>query len=487
MTTFLNAQNMKKLLSVMVIAFLGAIIALAVSKAIDRSSHGFSAANPRGVKFENAAYHGGGLPVNGPDFVEAAAKTVHAVVHIKTSYQQKGSYYDFYFQDFFRGGDRPYQATGSGVIISEDGYIVTNNHVVDDADLIEVTLNDKRTYEATVVGLDPTTDIALIRIKEMGLPYVTFGNSDSVRIGEWVLAVGNPFNLTSTVTAGIISAKARNIKILGAEGAIESFLQTDAVVNPGNSGGALVNTRGELVGVNAAIASNTGSYTGYSFAIPANLVKKVVEDLAKFGEVQRGYIGITPVEITDELATEKQLSEIRGVYIYGVAEKGGAKDAGLEKGDVITYLNETPVNSVAELTETVGQHRPGDKMKVTYLRDGKESITQVILKNREGTTEIVKKVERDIISELGADLKELTPDEKRWLGADAGLKVTNLRAGLLQNAGIGKNFIITGVDRQLIKNMEDMKKALSNKKGGVMIEGIYPNRVRGWYTIVIKD
>ncbi|MEI6576136.1 MAG: trypsin-like peptidase domain-containing protein [Bacteroidota bacterium] len=478
---------MKKLFSLLAVSFLGGILALAASRAFENKQSHFTSAAPRGISFEKASYRSSDA-VNGPDFVDAAAKSVHAVVHIKTSYQQKNNYYDSFFQNFFNGGsDRPYQATGSGVILTADGYIVTNNHVVEDADLVEVTLNDKRTYQAEVVGSDPTTDIALIRIKESKLPFVSFGNSDSVRIGEWVLAVGNPFNLTSTVTAGIISAKARNINILGSQGAIESFLQTDAVVNPGNSGGALVNTSGDLIGINAAIASNTGSYTGYSFAIPSNIVKKVVEDLVQFGEVQRAYLGINPVEVTDEFARDNKLDEIRGVYLNGLTDNGGAKEAGLAKGDVIISLNKTPVNSVSEFLEVVGQHRPGEKLDVTYLRDGKEMSAMVVLKNKEGTLAIVKKVDRDLVGELGADFKELSPAEKQWLGANIGLKVTNLRTGLLKTAGVGNNFIITGVDRQLIRNQDDLKKALTNKKGGVLVEGIYPNRLRGWYTIVLKE
>jgi len=479
---------MKKLLGLLLVAFLGGTLALAVSKAFENKYKPLAGRASGDVAFRQASYTAGS-PVNGPDFVEAAAKTVHAVVHIKTGYQQKNSYYDFFFRDFWNqgGGQRPFQATGSGVILSADGYIVTNNHVVQDADFIEVTLNDKRSFQAEVIGLDPTTDIAVIKIPATELPFINFGNSDNVRIGEWVLAVGNPFNLTSTVTAGIISAKARNINILGSQGAIESFLQTDAVVNPGNSGGALVNTSGELIGVNAAIASNTGSYTGYSFAIPANLVKKVVEDLSKFGEVQRGYIGVTPADITSDFARENNLAEIRGVYVYAVAENSSAKTAGMEKGDVITAINEAPVNSVAELLEIIGQHRPGEKISVRWERDGKLLASDLVLKNREGTTAVVKKLERDVIGQLGADFKELSKEEKQWMGGDYGLKVNNLRDGLLKVAGVNKNFIITAIDKQIIRSAEDLKKALANKKGGVMVEGIYPNRVRGWYMIMIKE
>jgi len=479
---------MKKILLLVVVFLVGGIIALASYRAFQRSARQSSLLSNQELPVTPAAYHPG-VAVNGPDFVQAADKSIHAVVHIKTEYQQKSTVYDYFFQDLFgfnQPGGRPYQATGSGVIITSDGYIVTNNHVVQDADYIEITLNDKRSFEAKLVGSDPSTDIALIKVNEEQLPFLSFANSDDVKIGEWVLAVGNPFNLTSTVTAGIVSAKARNINILGSKNAIESFIQTDAVVNPGNSGGALVNTSGELIGINAAIASNTGSYTGYSFAIPANIAKKVVEDLMQYGIVQRGYLGITPADITSEFARENGLDVRKGVYVYGVADNSSAQEAGMRKGDVITSINGIKVNSVAEMLEVIGQHRPGEIVAVNYLRDGGDKSANLLLRNKDGKTGILKKEDINIVELLGADFKELTPDEKRFLRVEGGLKISELRDGLLSAQGVRKNFIITGVEKRPVRSVDDLKKLLENKKGGVVVEGVYPNRMRAYYMVVIK-
>ncbi|MHC1708094.1 MAG: Do family serine endopeptidase [Bacteroidales bacterium] len=480
---------MKRNLILVLAAFLGGFIALASYRLIENSRENNSTDKFESTPFRQAAYEVH-APVNGPDFVDAASKTVHAVVHIKTEYQQKTTLYDYFFRDFFdynqgmRG--KPYVATGSGVIISPDGYIVTNNHVVQDADHIEVTLNDKRSFEATIIGNDPTTDIALIKIDKKELPYLVFGNSDAVKVGEWVLAVGNPFNLTSTVTAGIVSAKARNINILGDNSAIESFIQTDAAVNPGNSGGALVNTMGDLIGVNAAIASNTGSYSGYSFAIPSNLVKKVVEDLRDFGATQRGYMGITPVDITSEFARDNGISQIRGVYVYGVADNGSAKEAGLVKGDIITEVNSIPVNSVSEMLEVVGQFRPGDKISLGYEREGKTKLSTLVLKNKEGSYGLVKRDDSNYFEALGADLSPLSKEERRWFRIDYGVKITKLKDGLLSKSGVREKFIITSVDKNIVRESDDVRNALKGKKGGVMVEGIYPNGMRAYYMIVLK-
>lgn len=480
---------MKKYLILVLAAFLGGFAALASYRVIENSKRDHFSGQSENTPFRTASYEAH-ASVNGPDFVDAAEKTVHAVVHIKTEYQQKNTLYDYFFRDFFdynqgmRG--RPYVATGSGVIISADGYIVTNNHVVQDADMIEVTLNDKRSFEAKIIGNDPSTDIALIKINENDLPYLVFGNSDAVKVGEWVLAVGNPFNLTSTVTAGIVSAKDRNINILGDNSAIESFIQTDAAVNPGNSGGALVNTLGDLIGINAAIASNTGSYSGYSFAIPSNLVKKVVEDLRDFGTTQRGYMGITPADITSDFARDNGISKIRGVYIYGVADNGSAKEAGLVKGDIITDINSIPVNSVSEMLEVVGQYRPGDKISLGYERNGKPSNATLTLRNKEGSYGLVKKDESNAFDALGAELVPLGKDERRWFRIDYGVKVAKLKDGLLANAGIREKFIITAVDKNIVKDPDDIKSLLKGKKGGVLLEGIYPNGMRAYYMIVLK-
>ncbi|MBN3036360.1 MAG: Do family serine endopeptidase [Bacteroidales bacterium] len=427
------------------------------------------------------------MPVIGPDFVEAADKTVHAVVHIKSELASRNqTYNDFFdlFNEFFgnpyRGYNEPAIATGSGVIISSDGYIVTNNHVVQQASRLEVTLNDKRSYEAKIIGTDPTTDLALIRIEEAGLPYLSYGNSDDLKIGEWVLAVGNPFNLTSTVTAGIVSAKARNINILGNRSAIESFIQTDAVVNRGNSGGALVNVNGELVGVNAAIASNTGSYTGYSFAIPVNIVRKVMDDFLSYGDIQRAYLGITFVEVDSRFAGEKGLKDVRGVYIMETVENGAADEAGMRPGDVIVRVNDVTINSKSALLESIGTHRPGDRIRVTAERDGKTREFEVVLKDISGGTEPSKK---DVFQLLGATFEPLPESEMVQLGITHGMKVTRLESGKLQSAGVREGFIIMDVDEVAIRSFDDLQYALSGKRGGVLIEGIYPNGQKAYYGI----
>ena len=425
--------------------------------------------------------------VIGPDFVDAADITVHAVVHIKSELQQKNkTYNDFFdlFNDFFGNPqyryNQPIVATGSGVILTSDGYIVTNNHVVQQSNKLEITLNDRRTYEAKIIGSDPSTDLALVKIEAENLPFLKYGDSDDLDIGEWVLAVGNPFNLTSTVTAGIVSAKARNINILGEVSAIESFIQTDAVVNRGNSGGALVNTEGDLVGINAAIASNTGSYTGYSFAIPVNIVKKVVEDIKDFGEIQRAYLGISFREIDSQFAEEMDLEEIKGVYVVEVMETGSAAESGIEKGDVIVRVNNTEINSKSSLLETIGTQRPGDEVKVYVKRGENLKEFTVILKNRSGNTDIVKK---DNINILGATFEAISQKDMENLKINHGLKIVSLTNGNLKSAGIREGFIIMYIDKEPVKSFDDLKYIMDSKKGGTLIEGLYPNGQKAYYGV----
>ena len=485
---------MKKIIGTMLIAIAGGLIAVGAYSWFDNreaktTSHSYQYDNTPAYLTSMPNASG---PMVLPDFTGAASNTIHAVVHIKTEYQRKSSVYDYYFdfREFF--GERsphgpresqPIVATGSGVIISSDGYIVTNNHVVAESNKVEVTLNDKRTYGATVVGVDPSTDLALLKIDVSGLPFVVYGNSDQLQIGEWVLAVGNPFNLTSTVTAGIVSAKARNINILGVPDgtAIESFIQTDAAVNRGNSGGALVNTRGELVGINAAIASGTGYYAGYSFAIPVNIVSKVVHDLREFGAVQRGFMGVSIRELDSQLAEEQGIADIKGVYVAEVTESGSAREAGIRSGDIIMNIEGVPVNSTSELLEIVGQHSPGDKVKVSIKRSNKELNFDVTLKNRDGNTKTVKREELDINSMLGANIQPVSEDIKSQLGIKYGMEVVDLREGKLRNAGVRKGFIITQIDGKKVANRQDLIDMLSNKSGGVLIEGIYPNRTKAYY------
>lgn len=481
---------MKKIIGAFVIASIGGFTALGIDHFMNpkvQSNSQLSYHTP--VKYVNMPVS---APETGIDFTTAADLSVHAVVNVKTTYplETNNPYIYDPFRDFF-GQRMPQQqqapmSTGSGVIISQDGYIVTNNHVVDNAEKVEVTLNDKRSYVAEVIGQDPSTDLALLKIKENNLPFIAYGNSDNVKVGEWVLAVGNPFNLTSTVTAGIISAKARNINILSNDpskglNAVESYLQTDAAVNPGNSGGALVNTKGELVGINSAIASNTGSYTGYSFAIPVNLARKVVADLLEFGEVQRAFIGVSIRDLDYKLAKEKSINDIKGVYVNGLAQGGSGEDAGIKEGDVITKVGDVDVNNVPELQEQISRYRPGDKVNVTLKRNNQEKIMNLVLKNKNGNTNVVEKAKAEVVSALGATFEPINESDMKKLNIENGLKIIKLGAGKLLNSGIKEGFIILSVDKKKITSMEDLRAALENKKGGVLIAGVYPNGLTAYY------
>lgn len=427
-----------------------------------------------------------------PDLTQAAEKSVSAVVHITT--KSKVSYFDGgndIFEYFFgpRGNNRqePQYSTaaGSGVIISEDGYIATNNHVVDGAENIEVILNDNRKFTAKVIGRDPNTDIALVKIDAKGLTVLPWGDSDALKLGEWVLAVGNPFNLTSTVTAGIVSAKSRSIGIMSGQMPMESFIQTDAAVNPGNSGGALVNARGELVGINTAIASRTGSYSGYSFAIPVSIVHKVVEDLRKYGEVQRALLGVTISEIDDELAKKEHLGKIEGVYIKETSEDGAARQAGIKKGDVILAVNGVKVNSMAALQEQVGKHRPGDQVAVLVKRDGAERTINVLLRNMKGSTAIVK----ESFSMLGAEFGDISSKDKERLNIDEGVQVVKITSGKLKNIGVRPGFIITDVNKMPVGNVEDIKRIISqtSEKKPIILEGVYPDGKWTYYVFNLNE
>ena len=430
------------------------------------------------------------VPQNIPNFVDAADKTVNAVVHIKTKMYKKSNVYDFFY-DFF-GHQQPqnfqqpmYMATGSGVIISGDGYIVTNNHVVDGAQEIDVILNDKRSFKGELIGNDPSTDLAVIKVGEKDLPYLQFGNSDEVKVGEWVLAVGNPFNLTSTVTAGIVSAKARNINILGRgnSSAIESFIQTDAAVNKGNSGGALVNIEGALVGINAAIASNTGSYTGYAFAIPSNLAQKVVGDLIQYGEPQRGFLGVSIAEMNKDLADEVGLDQIKGVYLVRVMEDGAAGRAGIAEGSVVMKIEGQEVNSTAELMSKVAQHRPGELIDITVFEDGDLNNYTLTLRNVYGSTKIVTEEDELFVKSLGAAFAKPDQEIMNNLGIDYGMQITAIRNGVLSSKGIDKGFIIERMNKKEIYTISDIREVVASVRGGLLIEGIYPNGQRVYYGI----
>lgn len=430
------------------------------------------------------------------DFRYAASASTPCVVHVKSTiktervaYQHSPFPEDFFGNDFFHffQGPNPYRqpqmqvATGSGVIVSADGYVVTNNHVVENASEVEVAMHNNKVYKAKIVGRDPDTDIALLKIEGNELPSIHFANSDSVLVGEWVLAVGNPFNLASTVTAGIVSAKGRNLNMIG-EGqektntAIESFIQTDAAVNPGNSGGALVDVNGELVGINTAIASPTGSYAGYSFAVPSNIVKKVIFDLEKYGTAQRGFLGVTIRTLDDKTARDLGLDKPEGAFIDGVNKGSAGEEAGLKNKDVIVSINGFPVTSSPELQEQVAKYRPGDKLSVGYLRDGRQYTATVQLKNKYNTVATVDN-SRNVLDALGVTVENLSEQEKAQLGLRSGVKITSLKDGKLSAfTDIRKGFIITQIDDQAVNNVDDFVNILKEKNGKVMVEGIYPNR-----------
>ncbi len=475
---------MKKYIGLFLMAVLGGIVSLGLYQAFEKKNT-TNYPDPQGIPVQQVALYGPGAPGNLPDFETAASISVHAVVHIKSEFQKKSLVYDDFFSFFNYGQSAPreyvspYSAMGSGVIVSANGYIVTNNHVVQDAVDITVTLNDKRVYKATVVGTDPGTDLALIRIEENNLPFLAYGNSDDVKIGEWVLAVGNPFNLTSTVTAGIVSAKARDINILGSKGAVESFIQTDAAINPGNSGGALVNTRGELIGINAAIASGTGYYTGYSFAIPVNIVKKVVDDFAKFGKIKRVWLGVYYREIDDQFAKDKGLSSLSGVYIDDVVSGGSAEKAGIQKGDIIISIQSKPVNGKSELMEAVSQMSPGDEISVSVLREGKQIDLQVKMVSESSTQTVA--VEGNKLTLYGATFEPLGETEKARYRLSHGFKITRVEPGKFSQAGLKAGFILVNVDNRPITSIGALKEALTSNKNGVQIDGLYPNGMRAFY------
>jgi Do/DeqQ family serine protease len=372
----------------------------------------------------------------------------------------------------FKGGSMT-GSSGSGVITSPDGYIVTNHHVVERSTDIKVTLADKREYKARLIGSDPSTDIALLKIMANDLPFVVFGNSDSVKVGEWVLAVGNPFNLTSTVTAGIISAKGRNINILGGGASIESFLQTDAAVNPGNSGGALVNSVGELVGINTAIITESGNYEGYSFAVPSNLVQKVVRDLREFGGVQRAYLGVNIEDVANETAQELGLPNAQGVYVTRVSTDGAADEAGLKVGDVIIGINNSPTKSTPELQEIIGRFRPGEQVSLDYWRDGKKSRTQITLKDSANSSKIARYKGNEFIDDLGFELRTMTRAEQTRLGLQGAIISSVVRGSLVYSTNMQPGFILTRVNGGRVNDINEAIDAVKNAYNNIVLDGYY--------------
>ena len=448
------------------------------------------------------------IPNQPVDLTSAAEKACNAVVYIKVvtngktqTIEYRDPFEDFFGDFFGRGGGGTQrrqiqtpkrEGSGSGVIISSDGYIVTNNHVVENADNITITLNDNREFTAKTIGTDPTTDLALLKIEGTDFPTLVIGDSDALKVGEWVLAVGNPFNLTSTVTAGIVSAKARH---LGANG-IESFIQTDAAINQGNSGGALVNARGELVGINAMLYSQTGSYSGYGFAIPTTIMKKVVTDIKEFGTVQRALLGISGTDLHNYIEAQKRKDEKftadfgtnDGVYVAEVLEDGAAAEAGLKEGDVIIAVDGRKVTKMSELQEATTRYRPGDKALIRYIRDKKEKTTTITFRNEKGNTNVVKAQNMDI---LGAEFTPLTDSQKKSLNLTYGIQISKLKAGRLKEAGIPEDFIILKVNNQNIKTVEDLqsvfKSANSSDEQTLWIWGKTPAGKSGSYAVPLAE
>jgi serine protease Do len=485
---------MKNFGALFLAAVLGSVSTVATVKWLDEDNDKVKLEYSTNVPAAKVAYtvnsNGEVVPV---DFTVAAEKVAPAVVHIRStssgaSQLESEETYDP-FREFFgpRGQQGPSQSAGSGVIINKDGYIVTNNHVVADAEVVEVTLTDNRTFKAEVIGTDPDTDLALIKIDQKNLPSLAFVDSDKARVGEWVLAVGNPFNLTSTVTAGIISAKGRSINILNrgnnelGNTAIESFIQTDAAINPGNSGGALVDLEGGLIGINTAIASPTGAYSGYGFAVPSDIVSKVVEDLIEYGTVQRGWLGVSIASVNSQLAREKDLNLNEGAYISGFADKSSAKEAGLKEGDVIVKIDEMPIRTNTALIEYIGRHRPGDKVMVTVDRGGKTVTVPVVLKNRDGMTSVVKAEEVSGTAALGVSVEDVDVKVLKKLDIENGVRVKSLRNGKLSRyTEMKAGFIITRVNDVSVKSVKEFNEVIKKKKSGelIILSGTYENYPR---------
>ncbi len=470
-------------IAVLSLGFFGGLIGAILIAQFQSKQVVLETSNPNQSNFSNVNYIG--ASASSLDFINASKASTPTVVFIKTLTNQRA--YQDPFNDFWSGMDffgrrGPVASSGSGVILTDDGYIVTNQHVIKNADQIEVIMNNnKQSFKATVIGSDASTDLALLKIEGSTLPHIVLGNSDLVEVGEWVLAVGNPFNLASTVTAGIVSAKGRNINIVNNQFPIESFIQTDAAINPGNSGGALVNLEGKLIGINTAIASNTGSYNGYGFAIPVNIVAKIVKDLIEYKEVQRGFTGMEVKDVDAASATRLKIKDNHGVLVDKMLPEGPAELAGIRQGDLVIKINDKNIDSKANFDEQIAYLRPGDKIAVAYLRNGKEELSTIKLINNEGNNAILKK--GTVVSEnLAAEFQPISKIEKDKFGINFGYRVSNIRQGRAAQMGIQEGFIITSVNRREFEKVEDLIRALESARGQVSIEGVFPNGGRGVFS-----
>ncbi len=497
-------QAKQMMLGLVGAAVLGGGVALGGYKLLEPSSMAPQAvvANPQ-MRYTSELRSTPYVVPEGLNFVAAAAAVTPAVVHVMTEYaaepvSQNQAQMDPLLRQFFgeQGNQLRRQhppigggeGSGSGVIIAANGYIVTNNHVIEKATKIQVVLDDKRTFEAELVGADPNTDLAVLKVKADNLPFVKYGNSDDVKVGQWVLAVGNPFNLNSTVTAGIISAKGRNIDILRRKDnmGIESFIQTDAVVNPGNSGGALVNLNGDLIGINSAIASRTGSFEGYAFAIPSSLASKVVEDLLKYKVVQRALLGVQIREVDAKLAADKKLNTLSGVYVQGLTAGSAGAEAGLKTGDIITQINGMPVNTASQLQEQVARFRPGDKIKVNILRGSAASVVTATLRNATGTTAVVREMPASAsLKYEGATLAVVSASQQAKLGLEGGAAISGIKGSNFRETGMADGFIITRIDKNAVTKPADVVTYLdeAREKSGALVEGVYPDGRKAYYPI----
>lgn len=475
-------RNVAFFLLILIVALVGAVGgSMLTLKLVDQTVPYQSIEDRQNLKLTSYLSDSGRkLPASGAlNFQLAARAVTPAVVHIRATYGAG----DFSLNPLEHYLNAPTRSSGSGVIISDDGYIVTNNHVIEEATNLEIVMNNNQRFFAKVIGKDPTTDLALLKIKSANLPFVKYGNSDNIEPGEWVLAVGNPFDLNSTVTAGIVSAKARNIDILHDRNhlEVESFIQTDAAVNPGNSGGALVNLQGELIGINSAIATSTGTFSGYSFAIPVSLVKKIMDDLMLYGQVQRGLLGIQIQSVDADMAESRELDRVRGVFVTHVNMGSAAEESGILPGDVIVAINDHEVNNVSELQEWVARNRPGQSVKVNFIRSGKPREVKAILKNYSGSEEVEKPV---VLHEMeGATFEDLPYRELNALNIDGGVRVIKVEEGVWQKGGLKDGFIITHIDKVNVDNVEDLNRILAIKHGGMLIEGVYENGERGVYGV----